>query len=298
LRRRVAAVLATALIATVLAGCGPEARKGSAGESKPGCGPPIAKADDTEWTCVLADGFDGDALDTSLWTVVSSAASGYRNGPECYLGEGSPLGADDVVVADGTLRLTARALDHEITCPSLTGDFASRWTGAFVTTYGTFTTTYGRIEIRAAFPDVTLPGVHAALWLWPQDLAYGAGVTGEMDVAEYFSRYPDRAVPFLHYEPATPDGSNTNNECLIDDPSSMHTYAIQWEPGHVRIEYDGATCLDHDISPAPPLTGSAPFDQPFAINLTQALGIGTNAFDPATTPLPATTTVDYVRVWS
>jgi hypothetical protein len=45
------------------------------------------------------------------------------------------------------------------------------------------------------------------------------------------------------------------------------------------------------------LVGSQPFDQPFMVVLTQALGITTNEFDPATTPLPATTQVDYVRVW-
>jgi hypothetical protein len=51
-------------------------------------------------------------------------------------------------------------------------------------------------------------------------------------------------------------------------------------------------------NPAAPLVKPQPFDQPFFINLTQALGIGANLFDPATTPLPATTQVDYVRVWS
>ena len=40
-----------------------------------------------------------------------------------------------------------------------------------------------------------------------------------------------------------------------------------------------------------------PFDQPFFVALTQALGVDTNVFNPATTPLPATTQVDYVRVW-
>ena len=40
-----------------------------------------------------------------------------------------------------------------------------------------------------------------------------------------------------------------------------------------------------------------PFDQPFMLSLTQALGIDSNAFVDGTTPLPATTTVDYVRIW-
>ena len=118
-----------------------------------------------------------------------------------------------------------------------------------------------------------------------------------MDLAEYFSQYPDRAIPFLHYQPAVPDGTNTNNSCFLEEPSAMHSYVIEWEPGHVTISYDGEVCVDHDIAPAPPLTGSQPFDQPFTLNLTQALGVGTNAFTAAT-PLPATTTVDYVRVWN
>ena len=289
------ALCAAVLAVPLLVGCGTESKR-ETGDGL-GCGATVEKASGADWECVFSDDFDGDELDTTHWTVLSSLASGYRNGPECYLGDASPLGADDVAVADGVLRLTARALDHEVVCPSLSGDFPSRWTGAFVTTYGKYTTTYGRVEVRAAFPDVDVAGVHAALWLWPQDLAYGSEITGEMDLAEYFSLYPDRAVPFLHYEPAEPDGTNTNNFCLIDDPSAMHSYVIEWEPGHVTISYDGEVCVDHDIAPAPPLTGSQPFDQRFTLNLTQALGIGTNAFTE-TTPLPATTTVDYVRVWN
>jgi beta-glucanase (GH16 family) len=306
-RRRPAAVAAALVVAgTLLAGCsadgphGPRASPSSPAPTAPvapDCGPAVTKADGSTWRCVFSDDFDGDALDTSKWLVLSSAASGYRNGPECYLGAGSPLGSDDVAVSDGTLRLTARELDHEITCPSLGGDFTSRWTGAFVTTYYSFTTTFGRVEVRAAFPDTEVAGVHSALWLWPPDLAYGSDTTGEIDLAEFYSVYPDRVIPFLHYQPAVPDGTNTNDYCLVDDVTKMHDYVIEWEPGHVHIAYDGQTCVDHDIDPAPPLTGSEPFDQRYAIDLTQALGNATNAFTPDT-PLPATTTVDYVRVWS
>ena len=293
-RSGVAAALA---VAAALVACGTGTSSGKTGADATGCGPAVQKADGTDWQCVFHDSFNGHELDPAHWTVLSSLASGYRNGPECYLGDQSPLGHDDVTVSRGLLHLTAEKLDHEIMCPSLSGDFASSWTGAFVTTYGKFTTTYGRVEVRAAFPDVDVAGVHAALWLWPQQLAYGSEATGEMDLAEYYSQYPDRAIPFLHYQPAVPDGSNTNTRCLIEDPSEMHSYVLEWEPGHVRVSYDGETCLDHDIAPAPPLTGSQPFDQPFTLNLTQALGIGTNAFTDGT-PLPATTTVDYVRVWN
>ena len=40
-----------------------------------------------------------------------------------------------------------------------------------------------------------------------------------------------------------------------------------------------------------------PSNQPFFINLTQALGLATNNFNPGTTPLPATSEIKYVRAW-
>jgi hypothetical protein len=47
----------------------------------------------------------------------------------------------------------------------------------------------------------------------------------------------------------------------------------------------------------PPQIKPQPFDSPFIVALTEYLGVGTNAFQPGTTPLPASTQVDYVRVW-
>ena len=290
--RRVAAAVVAALVCGLLASCS----DGRAEKAEP-CGAAVARPGGGHWTCVFHDDFDGTALDTSAWTVLSTRDSGYRNGPECYLGAGSPLGSDDVSVGDGVLTLTARQLDHQITCPSLLGDFPSSYTGAFVTTYGKKAFGFGRLEVRAAFPHTVRPGIHSALWLFPPGLAYGGSITGEIDLGEFFSLYPDRVIPFLHYQPAHADGSNTNNDCLVQDPWKFHDYVLQWQPGHIVISYDGHTCLDHTIDPAAPLTGSAPFDQPYAINLTQALGVGANAFVPGTTELPATMSVDYVRVW-
>jgi hypothetical protein len=84
---------------------------------------------------------------------------------------------------------------------------------------------------------------------------------------------------------------------MIRNPRNYHTYTAEWTPGRIVISYDDVPCLVHQIRAASPLTGSAPFDQPFYLILSQALGIGQNPFDPATTPLPQTMTVDRVRVW-
>ena len=149
------------------------------------------------------------------------------------------------------------------------------------------------------FPATTIAGLQSSLWLWPQDLT-ATGLRGEIDIAEEFSQYADRAIPYLHYafDPQTTDPGNgrnvpTNVNCLVRNVNAFHEYAVEWSPGTIKVLFDGRTCLlDRYLS-----LGASPFDQPFFVNLTQTLGIGTNAYQSGTTPLPATTEVDWVRVW-
>ncbi len=256
----------------------------------------LAKPGGGWWRCTFTDEFTGTTLDRSKWVPQLTASSGYRNGPECYLDR-----AANIAVGNGVLTLTARRETTPFICHDpLGGDFTTSYTSGMVSTWGLFTQTYGRFEIRARFPAATVAGLQSSLWLYPQDTTrYGPWpASGEIDIAEEYSRYPDRAIPYLHYATATVDPTVTNTGCLVSKPSAFHTYVAEWSPTGVTILFDGRTCLRHTWNPASPLTGSQPFDQPFFVALTQALGQATNAFDPATTPLPATTTVDYVRVWS
>jgi beta-glucanase (GH16 family) len=265
--------------------------------TKSPCGTTTLKADGSPWTCTFADGFTGNSLDLTKWRVQLTAIDGVHTGPECWVD--SP---DNIAVANGTLRLTARKEPEPFTCHSPYGDYTSSYTGASVNTWGKFSQTYGRFEFRAKFPDVKVPGIHGALWLYPESTAeYGSqnSASGEIDIAEVYSVYPDRAIPYIHYQSAADDNSVTAWYCMIN-PATFHTYTAEWTPTKVTISYDGKVCLDHTWNPQAPLTGSAPFDRPFIAVLTQTLGVtGTeNAFDPMRTPLPATMEVDYVRIWS
>lgn len=269
-----------------------------AGEPKrdegPDCGATVKKAGGGTWSCTFADDFRGNRLDPDKWLIQSTALSGFRNNQECY-GD-----ADNVVVDGGVLRLTVRKVAEPFTCEDPAGHFVTQYTGGMVTTWERFSQTYGRFEVRARMPDVTVPGVHSAIWLWPQDPAKRGGkpMSGEIDIAEYYSAHPDRLIPYIHYIEAAPDPGVTNNECLVADPSAWHTYLLEWTPQKLTISYDGKICLVDSWNPAPPLTKPAPFDQPFIVSLTQSLGVPTttNQFDAAT-PLPATMQVDRVRVW-
>jgi hypothetical protein len=257
------------------------------------CGSRIAKGTGGYWECTFSDDFDGTSLDRSKWVPQRTDQSGYLNGPAaCFVD--SP---ENVSVSGGSLRLTARREPAPIGCgPAFTTEYTS---GMVTTAMGRFSQAYGRFEIRAKVPPARVRGLQTALWLWPTDAArYGAYPgSGEIDIAEMYSLHPDRAIPYIHYRADALDPNVTNTGCMISDLSAFHTYTLEWTATSMKISYDGRTCLFDHWVPASPLTGSQPFDQPFFISLTQALGVGTNEFDPATTPLPATTTVDYVRVW-
>lgn len=252
-----------------------------------GCGAPIAKSTGGDWECTFSDDFDGTSLDLHKWIPQQTDTSGYLNGPAaCFVG-----GPENVSVSDGTLKLTARQESAPIDCGA---GFTAQYTSGMVSTaQGRFSQTYGRFEIRAKVPPAQVKGLQSSFWLWPADSAkYGSyPASGEIDVAEMFSSHPDRAIPYVHYEADDTDPSVTNTQCTISNLAEFHTYTLEWTQSSIKIDYDGKTCLEHELE------SPQPFDQPFFIALTQALGVGTNEFDPETTPLPATTEVDYVRAW-
>lgn len=298
MKRTAALVLATVLVTSLSTMQAAEAGKPSKPDPAPkgpSCGAKVAKDTGKPWTCTFADEFDGSSLDSRRWVPQTTAAGAPSLAGDCWVD--SP---DNVSVANGTLRLTSRREAAPFTCPSpLFGAYTTQYTSGSVTTRGKFDQAYGRWEIRAKFPAATVTGSHSALWLYPTYATYGAWPrSGEIDIAEFYTTYPDRVIPFIHYEEAVDDGSYTNTRCMVADPTRFHTYTLVWTTRKITISIDGATCVDHTIDAADPLTGSAPFDQPFVTYLTQSLGVGQNAFNESLTPLPLTTEVDWVHIWS
>jgi beta-glucanase (GH16 family) len=257
-----------------------------------------------QWSCSFDDEFDsttGDAssLNTSWWTPQVTATSGYITGPwptfACYVN--SP---NNISVSAGALHLTVRKESTPYNCAGV----QTPYTSGMVSTIGSFSQTYGRFEVSAQLPPTTVAGLQETLWLWPVNAKlYGSWpASGEVDVSEFYSQYSSLDIPFIHYNynsSTVNKATSTNvvtNYCPIS-LSQYNNYAVTWSPGNFQITINGTTCLTDNYVPNNGLTSPQPFDQPFFISLTQALGVGTNAFNPSTTPLPGTTSIDYVRVW-
>jgi beta-glucanase (GH16 family) len=253
------------------------------------CGPRPRKADGSYWSCSLADNFSGTQLNRSVWMPQTA---GYATGtPEawaCYLDDPSVL-----AVRDGALRLTLRQLPESIACH---GDQNARtpYVAGMVSTYRIFSQQYGRFEARIKNTATTMPGLHEAFWLWPDD-RYSSGdwpAAGEIDISETYSRYYDLSVPYLHYthddNGGPKPGVNTAEDCMAKR-GVYNTYTLEWTATRLEILVNGTTCLVNT-------SGDPAFRKPYIVALTQAIGGAGNEYD-GSAPLPATMTVDYVKVW-
>ncbi len=256
------------------------------------------KSDGTPWVCTFDDEFDGTTLDPTKWNVVTTAATGYVSGSECY--ENSP---SNVSVSGGALNLTLNKV-APFKCYGLNGaSITTSYTAGGLDTLGLFSQAYGYFEVKAKFPAATVKGLQTSLWLWPvNDSKYGATwpASGELDIAEWYSQYPNLGIPYIHYNPAggaNADKNVTNDYCTVSNTAGYNTYAAVWTPQTITILIDGQTCLVDNWNPAAPEVKPDPFNMPFFLNLTSAMGIYTNA-PTAQTQLPATSQIDFVRAWS
>jgi beta-glucanase (GH16 family) len=245
------------------------------------------------WTCTFDDEFNGTTLDTSNWVPQVTASSGYTSGDTaCFTN--SP---NNISVSGGNLHLTAVRTTAPFLCSDPAGSFETSETSGEVTTYKLFSQTYGAFEVNAELPTSTVDGLQETFWLYPQSIdGYGLWpASGEIDFGEVFSQYPSLDIPYIHYEEAGHDPNVTNDDCTINQ-GAFNTYGVDWTPGVITVYLNGAVCLSDHYDPAWPLSSPAPFNQPFLISLTQALGMDTNAYSSAT-QLPASTLINYVRAW-
>ena len=236
------------------------------------------------WKCSFDDEFNGTSLDTAHWQPQLTASSGYvTGGPDCYVDN-----PDTISVSGGHLNLSALRV-APFPC---TARYESSYQVGMVSSTELFSQTYGVFEVRAKIPATTVPGLQETLWLYPQTLTYGPWpASGEIDFAEFFSNNAGYDVPSVHYANSASDANATGLGCTIDQ-HAFNTYAVDWTPTLLTFLANGQVCLIDR-----PIGGPAPFDQPFFISLTQALGVGANA-PVSGTPLPATTEIDWVRVWA
>lgn len=253
------------------------------------CGEAVLKQDGTRWSCTFSDEFEGTTLDRSKWMPqVSGYTTGDSRNFACY--KDAP---ENVSVRNGRLRLRLTEGAAE-PCAGLKNR-VTRFSAGSVSTYRLFSQKYGRFEARTRNTAASVSGLHEAFWLWPDDRVVNVTrwpVSGEIDVAETYSQYPDIAVPFLHSKwdmLGSLPGFNTAWDCAAQR-GEWNTYRLEWAPTKIEIFVNDKLCLRASGA-------DSAFQQPYIIAFTQGIGGAPNTFT-SSTPVPATYEVDYIRVWS
>ena len=270
-----------------------------------------------DWSLVWSDEFEGHSIDRSKRDFdLGNGFYDYKNHAwvEGWGNEELQYYTDapaNVVVKDSTL--TIRALKESLHgCGYTSARLKTRQRdGAPL-----FTKLYGRFEIRAKVPWGK--GLWPALWMLPQDDAYGGwAASGEIDLLEIVGEKPREVLNSIHFGSTYPKRTLITQVHKLPDGSTVadwHVYAVEWEPGEIRFYVDGVhtSTRDHwwscskktkagagreaksaaDLNPWP-----APFDQPFYLLMNVAVGGNFPGAPNEATQFPAELIVDYVRVY-
>jgi beta-glucanase (GH16 family) len=250
------------------------------------CGARPRKADGSLWSCTFVDDFAGTALDRTKWVPNTAFVTWSGDTHACYRDDPA-----NVNVANGVLNLSLVKLAAPASCAIAVAP--TEYMSGSVSTYHLFSQQYGRYEARIKTTATTSPGLHEAFWLWPDDRysTINWPDSGEIDVAESFSAYSNIAGSYLHYTSDTSSlllSSNAKN-CAASR-GVWNTFTLVWGPSRIETFVNGKSCLVNT-------SGDPAFQKRYIINLTQAIGGASWNLLGATTPVPATTQVDYVRVW-
>lgn len=141
------------------------------------------------------------------------------------------------------------------------------YTSARLDTRNHFTFCYGKLVIRAKLP--VGQGLWPAIWLMPQDYAYGPWpASGELDILEARGRLPRQIAGTLHYGKDLDSKvvEEFTHELADGTISQFRDYGLEWSADSIRWLVDGHCFAERRLEPG------MPFDQPFYLILNLALG--------------------------
>ncbi|MFE9674374.1 family 16 glycosylhydrolase [Streptomyces sp. NPDC006259] len=193
----------------------------------------------------------------------------------------------------GHLLISARPAPAGSALPCHTQEFCP-WTSARLTTEGKVALTYGRAEIRAKLPTGT--GLLPAIWMLGDNGVEWPG-QGEIDICEVVGGEP-RTVYGTAHGPTyfNEKGLGGSTTLGADASRAFHTYAVDKQPRRITWSVDGEPYFTLTPSKLPAARDWV-FEQDMHLLLNVAVGGDWPGPPDASTPSPATMTVDYVRFY-
>lgn len=219
----------------------------------------------TGWQLTWSDEFDGDTLDASKWTARANSSA---PGLERFGGQQQWYDPQECKVTGGALALRTRRRGTEsnfflVPGAERTSETEYPFVSCWVDTQHTFSQTYGRVEIRAQFPNHQCPGMWPQHWMLPlpetsvpRDACWPVG--GEIDIASAYGRGrggPGKRAGTVesgyHFAPkgecgvdgqaigTYPSEPNYPAGTKMDFHSEFHTFVVEWDKESLKYFVDG-----------------------------------------------------------
>ncbi|WP_328752925.1 glycoside hydrolase family 16 protein [Streptomyces sp. NBC_00285] len=201
--------------------------------------------------------------------------------------------ANSALDGDGHLLISARPAPAGSELPCYTREFCT-WTSARLTTEGKTALTHGRVVVRAKLPTGT--GLLPAIWMLGNNGVEWPG-QGEIDICEVVGAEP-RTVYGTAHGPTyfNENGIGGSTTLPADASRAFHTYAVDKRPRRITWSVDGKPYFTLTPSKLPAARDWV-FEQDMHLLLNVAVGGDWPGPPDASTPSPATMTVDYVRFY-
>ncbi len=251
---------------------------------------------ESSWKLVWSDEFDGDSLNTNVWTR-ETGGSGWGNNELQYYTDRT----DNSYVSDGTLKIVAKRENYS-NC---------RFTSARLKTAGKKSFKYGKMEARIKVNGGNQDGVWPAFWMMGDD-GTAWPWCGELDIMEHANsrNYVEGTIhwnaggssyntPYNHIfwgsysVPAYYYYSDNNNGI-----NGWHTYGVIWDENTIKWYVDNNIYLTAYLND----DNAYAFRKNHYFLLNLALGSNATGYTGNTAPndsfQSATMEVDYVRAYS
>lgn len=186
--------------------------------------------EDTFDSLDLWDGQSG-TWDTNYWWGAENGSTLSNNGElQWYIDHDyTPTAAvEPFTIDNGILTITAAPAPDAIQA-EIDG---YQYTSGMLTSYESFTQTYGYFEIRADMPDGQ--GLWPSFWVLPADGSWPP----ELDVIEMRGQNPHELILTAHSN-ETGSHSIDRNNVDVADTSGFHSYGVLWGPDHIVWYFDG-----------------------------------------------------------
>lgn len=227
-----------------------------------------------------SDEFNGPAIDANSWNYETGGGGWGNNELENYTNSTK----NAFITHGGYLVIEARK------------ESDGTYTSARLQTKGKKEFTYGRMDIRAKLPKTK--GLWPAIWMLGSNISSNPWPScGEIDIMELLGNQPNKIYGTMHWGQAGQGSTHIGNSYVLsnsDFSDKFHVFSIVWDTSKIEWYIDN---IKYFTANKTDVNGTYPFDKSFFFLLNVAIGGNWPGAPDATTVLPQSMIVDYIRVY-